>query len=129
MFRGQLFELGSNECLFTATTSGPISVICSQALLPNGGAVTDFATVVLGASRRRVVSFVNAVDFPQSGLFGFSANTRVRIATDESPTPLGGLYSLFEPRPSISGKTVAFISDIVSGGTSRQALFLAILRR
>jgi len=64
-----------------------------------------------------------------SGLYEFSANARVRIAENGFATPLGGTYDLVDPRPSVFGKTVAFVSDIIGGGTSQQAVFVAILNR
>ena len=116
------------ECLFATGRSGLAPVACSDDLLPYGGVIGDFATGVLGASQKRVVSFATASDQYISGLYEFSASARVRIARNGLATPLGGTYSMSDPGPSVFGKTVAFVSDII-GGTSQQAVFVAILNR
>jgi hypothetical protein len=133
--RGPVFHasLGGSffgDCLLTATTSGPRPVACSGDLLPYGGAIdtsSGFDAIVIGAARKRVISLAdngNGV----TGLFEFSSRAIARIAANDQPTPIGGVYSMFDPRPSIVGKTVVFVSD-VTGGTSPNALFLATLKR
>jgi hypothetical protein len=116
------------ECLFATSRNGPAPVACAGDLLPHGGLFDDFATGVLGASQKRVVSFATASDPYVRGLCEFSARARVRIAGNGFATPLGGTYSILDPSPSVFGKTVAFVSDIF-GGTSRQAVFVAILKQ
>jgi hypothetical protein len=133
--RGPVFHasLGGSffgECLLTATTSGPTPVACSGDPLPYGGAIdtsSGFDTLVIGASRKRVISLVNDENF-LTGLFEFSPRAIARIAANDQPTPIGGVYSLFDPRPSIVSKAVVFVSDVI-GGTSPNALFLATLKR
>ena len=120
------------ECLFAAGRGGLERVACAGDLLPYGGGISDFTPSggigVLGASKKRAVSFARDQGGYISGLYEFSASARVRIAGNGLPTPLGGTYDLYDPRPSVFGKTVAFVSDIL-GGTSEQAVFVAILKR
>lgn len=133
--RGPVFHasLGGSffgDCLLTATTSGPTPVACSGDLLPYGGAIetsSGFDTLVIGAARKRVISLATDENF-LTGLFEFSPRAIARIAANDQPTPIGGVYSMFDPRPSIVGKTVVFVSDVI-GGTSPSALFLATLKR
>jgi hypothetical protein len=126
--RGQLFGPTSTECLLQASTSGLGAIACAGDPLPYGSTVNDFNGFKIAASRRRVVSFVNDAGFVNTGLFMFSSRARTRIATNDQPTPAGGVYSMFDPRPSIASKTVFFVGDVV-GGTTHQAVFVAILKK
>ena len=76
-----------------------------------------------GSSPPRATPFLN------TGLFAFGSRVRARVAGNGQPTPVGGVYSIFDPRPSLYGKTLVFLADVDGGGTTQQAVFVAKLRR
>jgi hypothetical protein len=119
-----------DECLLATSTGGATPVVCAEDPLPYGSVVDEMGGLRIGAAKRRVVSYLTDYDFANTGLFAFASRARARIAGDGQPTPAGGVYSLFDARPSISGKTVAFLADVGgAGAATRHALFVAILKK
>lgn len=128
VFRAQVLGGTASECLLAPKGDAVAPVACQGDLLPHGGTAGSFDSLVIGASRRRVVAYTTDDDFAFSALFHFGAQARARIAGPGVATPIGGTYLLSSPLPSVHGKTVVFVSG-VDAGTASQAVFSAILRR